>query len=196
MFSSTERKNILKIARLAIERQLETGQDLEGKEVQSLLTPEMTKKRACFVTLKKNIVELRGCIGHVEAVQPLYKDVIENAVSAAFKDDRFFPVTQDELPEIEIEVSVLTDPTTVNFSSSQELLDKLEVGVDGVIIQKDSKGATYLPQVWDEMLEKHNFLSSLCLKAGLEPDDWQKPGVEVFTYRVEAISEDLPALAP
>lgn len=191
MFTEEEKNNILKIARLAIEHYLETGQALSGEEIKSLVTSELTKQRACFVTLTKNIVELRGCIGHVEAVQPLYLDVIENAIGAAFKDDRFFPVTKEELAEIEIEVSVLTDPTKVEFSSSQELLDKLEVGVDGVIIEKGDKGAPYLPQVWDEMLEKHNFMSSLCLKAGLEPDDWQKPGVEVYTYRVEAISEGI-----
>jgi AmmeMemoRadiSam system protein A len=189
MYAAEEQTIILKIARLAIEHYLNTGKKLDS-DLPFDVTGALALQRACFVTLKKNIVELRGCVGTVMAVQPLYLDIIENSIAAAFHDDRFFPITKEELSDIEIEVSVLTEPKKIEFSSSQELMDKLEVGVDGVIVQKGDKSAAYLPQVWDEMLEKHNFLSSLCLKAGLEPDEWQKPGVDVFTYQVEIVSEN------
>ncbi len=192
MFSVQDKKSILLIARQAIEHRLETGEKLGAdSDVQFLVTEALEKNRACFVTLKKNIVELRGCMGHLEAMQPLYLDVIDNAVAAAFEDPRFFPVTKDELRDIEIEVSVLTEPKRLEYSSSQEIMDKLIVGVDGVIVRRGDKNATYLPQVWDEMLEKHNFLSSLCLKADLPPDAWEKPGIEIFTYRVEVVTEEV-----
>lgn len=192
MFTSQEKKSILLIARQAIEHYLETQERLgvDG-DVQFLVTPALEARRACFVTLKKNIVELRGCMGHLEAVQPLYLDIIDNAVAAGFEDSRFFPLTKEELSEIEIEVSVLAEPKKVEYSSPEELMDKLTVGVDGVIVKRGDKSATYLPQVWDEMLEKHNFLSSLCLKADLPPDAWQKSDVEIFTYKVEAVTEDV-----
>lgn len=203
MFSESEKKYILTLAHQAIEHYLATGTKLvlgananASVPLRAPINGVLIEPRACFVTLKKNIVELRGCIGHVEAFQSLYLDVIDNATAAAFEDARFFPVTKDELPEIEIEVSVLTVPQLlVRANSSLPLhgdgvIDVIRVGVDGVIVKKGDKSATYLPQVWDEMLEKHNFLSSLCLKAGLEPDDWQKPGIEIYTYQVESITDE------
>ena len=148
----------------------------------------LLEPRASFVTLTKEF-ELRGCIGSLSAVRPLYVDVIENAYAAAFEDDRFFAVTKEELPEIHIEVSVLTPPQTLLFSSPEDLLNKLTVGVDGVVVSLGNKSATYLPQVWDEILDKHDFMSSLCLKAGLEPNAWQSPDIKVETYRVEIAGE-------
>jgi len=187
MFSNDERQFIIALARQAIEHWLDMGEKLVLDSSGAPTTGALTETRACFVTLTKNF-ELRGCIGSIEAIKPLYLDVIDNAAAAAFEDDRFFPVTKEELEEIEIEVSVLTKPHRLIFSSAEDLFGKLTIGVDGVIVKRGNKSATYLPQVWDEMLEKHNFMSSLCLKAGLEPDDWQKPGLEVFTYQVEIIS--------
>lgn len=186
MFTDIEQQFLLATARKAVEHYLATGLKLHISEV--VVPPALCEPRACFVTLTKNF-DLRGCIGSLEAHQPLYLDVVENATAAAFADDRFFPLTKEEYPEVSVEVSVLTKPQPVAFTSPQELMDKLTVGRDGVIIKKGNESATYLPQVWDEMLEKHNFLSSLCLKAGLPPDEWQKPGVTVLTYQVELVED-------
>ncbi|MSU75586.1 MAG: AmmeMemoRadiSam system protein A [Candidatus Magasanikbacteria bacterium] len=191
MFIESEKKILLRLARQSIEYFLDTGKKLVlGRDSsRPVPTPEsFIEPRACFVTLTKDF-ELRGCIGSLEAIRPLYLDVIENAYAAAFEDGRFFSVTKEELSEIHIEVSVLTPPQPLVFSSADELLNKLTVGVDGVIISKGNKSATYLPQVWDEILDKNDFLSSLCLKADLAPDDWQKPGIKVETYQVEIITE-------
>ena len=104
-------------------------------------------------------------------------------------DDRFFPVSAEELPDIAIELSMLTVPQPLTFTSPEDLMDKLTVGVDGVILSKGTESATYLPQVWDEILDKHDFLSSLCLKAGLAPDAWQRPGITIETYQAEIVRE-------
>ena len=190
MYLVEEQQFLLRLARQSIEYFLKTGSKLNGNGMlpRALLTGGLRENRACFVALTKDF-ELRGCIGHLEATQPLYLDVIDNARAAACADDRFFPVTKAELVEIQIEISVLTAPRQLQFDSPDDLLAQLTVGVDGVIISRDEKNATYLPQVWDEILDKHDFLSSLCLKAGLEPDDWQKPGLQAQTYRVEIIQE-------
>lgn len=188
MYTAKEQKILVSLARQSIEHFLVSKKKLQ---IDTAAIPKnLQEKRACFVTLKKDLVELRGCIGSLGASRPLYVDVAENAYSAAFEDDRFFPVTQEELSEIQIEISILTPAEPLSFSSSDDLLDKLRVGVDGVVVSRGTHSATYLPQVWDEILNKNDFLSSLCLKAGLAPDDWRKPGLAVFVYQVEIIGED------
>jgi AmmeMemoRadiSam system protein A len=189
MYSLEEKQFLLNLARQSIEHFLNTGEKFNiGRDAINRVSTKLTETRACFVTLTKDF-ELRGCIGSLAAVRPLYVDVIENAYAAAFEDDRFFSVTKEELREIKIEISVLTPAQKVVFSSPEELLNKLTVGVDGAIISKGDKSATYLPQVWDEILEKQDFLSSLCLKAGLPPDAWCGSGISVETYQVEIITE-------
>ncbi|MDO8626020.1 MAG: AmmeMemoRadiSam system protein A [Candidatus Magasanikbacteria bacterium] len=191
MFTREEQTWLLKLARESIAHFLETGKKLKLKESEIEASGESVKiKRACFVTLKKDLVELRGCMGSLEARRPLYLDILENAYAAAFEDSRFFPVTKEELPDVNIEISVLTDPKVLEFDSPEDLFNKLRVGVDGVVVERGEKNATFLPQVWDEMLEKSNFLTALCMKAGLEPEEWKKPGLTVYTYQVEVFSED------
>lgn len=143
-------------------------------------------KLSCFVTLTIN-GNLRGCIGHTESTQPLYKDIVENAVGAAFQDFRFSSLTKDEFEDVAIEVSVLTTPQKLDFNGPDDLLNKLRPNIDGVIIKLGRRGATYLPQVWEQLPDKKEFLSSLCQKAGLLPDDWQRPELKVSVYQVDVI---------
>lgn len=199
MFTPQEKKFILDLARRAVEHYFKNGKLLElgGDEV---VSEKLKEQRACFVTLTIG-GELRGCIGHIEAVQPLYLDIIENAAAAAFGDPRFPPLTEKEWKNTEVEVSVLSKPEPLSFSSPEDLLKKLRPGADGVILRRQpgdrgnspnpllerGGGATYLPQVWEDLPDKEKFLSSLCEKAGLEAGDWRRPGVEVLIYKVEAI---------
>ena len=120
--------------------------------------------------------------------QPLYQDVIDNTINASFRDYRFGRLDKSELNQIKIEISVLTIPKKLNFSSPEELLKKLNSKI-GVILKKGYFSATYLPQVWEDIPDKTEFLSSLCLKAGLPADSWRKPGIEIETYGVEKIKE-------
>jgi AmmeMemoRadiSam system protein A len=150
--------------------------------------PGITKEnRGCFVTLTIR-GELRGCIGYIEPIKPLYRAVIENAENAALSDPRFPRVMPNELPSIKVEVSVLTKPAPLAFSGPQDLLDKLEPGADGVILQSGFHSSTYLPQVWEHFSgDKIRFLESLSMKGGMPPDGWKTANVK--RYRAEHFSE-------
>lgn len=177
---------MLKLAREAINSYLTTGKEPTINE--SEIDNELKEKRGVFVTLTINGA-LKGCIGHIEPIQPLYKDVIQNAISAAFDDPRFDPLTKEDLDSVQIEISVLSLPKALSYKDSTDLLAKLSPGRDGVIITKGFNRATYLPQVWDDLPDKEAFLSSLCAKAGLETEEWQKGKLVVETYTVEMFEE-------
>jgi AmmeMemoRadiSam system protein A len=140
------------------------------------------------VTLTEN-GELRGCIGHIVPQEALYQAVVDNARNAATRDPRFEPVRPEEVKRIKIEISVLTEPQPLGFSSPEELLNKLEPGEDGVVLRIGSRGATYLPQVWEQLPDKVQFLNHLAEKAGCAPDDWRGRNVSVSIYHVEAFAE-------
>ena len=138
------------------------------------LAEKLAQPRACFVTLKKDH-QLRGCIGTVFPRQPLCEAVIRAGRSAAIEDHRFPPVKPEELGEIEIEVSVLTLPSRLKFTSPDELLAKLRPGVDGVVLRVGGNQGLFLPQVWEQLPDKQQFLSRLAEeKAGLEPAAWKR----------------------
>ena len=183
-FNENERKFLLNLAR----KTLEFYFDRKDYRVDTSEVPEKLKqKRGCFVTLTKN-GSLRGCIGYIEPIKPLYRAVMENSINAAMHDPRFAPLKKEELSQITIEVSVLTVPERLEYSSTKELLDKLNPKMDGVIIKKGYNEATYLPQVWEELKTKEEFLSTLCLKAGLNIDCWQK-NPKVYVYHAEYFKE-------
>jgi AmmeMemoRadiSam system protein A len=122
-------------------------------------------------------------------VKELYKDVIENAINAAFYDPRFAKLTKKEFKTIKIEISVLGIPTKLNYSSEKELLDKLNKNKPGIIIKKGYHQATFLPQVWEELATAELFLSELCLKAGLNSKEW-KDNIDIEIYDVEKFKEE------
>ena len=173
---------LLAVARNAIAGEL-------GQEELEVKRPEaevLGEKRGVFVTLESD-GRLRGCIGNIMPVYPLEEAVRKNAVSAAFGDPRFEPLSAEEFSDIEIEISVLTVPEKLEYKDADDLLEKLTVGEDGVVLRKGYYEATYLPQVWDEIKEKETFLGSLCMKAGMPVDEWKKGELEILTYRVELL---------
>lgn len=138
---------------------------------------------ASFVTLEKE-GHLRGCIGSIVAHQPLINDLIQHSRDAAFNDSRFKPVTEDEVDSLKINVSILSDPRKMTFSSEQDLLNQIVPRRDGIIIKDGDKQAVYLPSVWEEIPDKNEFLKSLKVKAGMEEDHFS----ETFeAYNFEAI---------
>jgi AmmeMemoRadiSam system protein B/AmmeMemoRadiSam system protein A len=187
-YSAAQRKFLLDLARKAV------AAAAAGKEPPhpdaAAWAEKFQQPRACFVTLKKNH-QLRGCVGTVFPRFPLYDAVLFAARSAAVEDHRFEPVKPEELPQIEIEVSVLTLPERVKFHSPGELLARLRPGVDGVVLRVGSHQGLFLPQVWEQLPDKKEFLNRLAEeKAGLEPTAWQQPDAKVLTYQVEAFSEE------
>jgi AmmeMemoRadiSam system protein A len=133
---------------------------------------------------------LRGCIGSLEARRPLVEDVRENAIAAAFRDPRFPPVKAAELDNLIVEVSVLTAPEPLDFDGPDDLLHKLRPNIDGVLIERGWNRATFLPQVWEQLPSPEDFLGNLCYKAGLPPNAWRWPDLEVSTYQVEKFEEE------
>ncbi len=142
--------------------------------------------RASFVTLHLN-ENLRGCIGTLEAYQPLIIDVAQNAFSAAFKDPRFSAVRQKELSQLHYHISILTPPSALAITSEADLIDQLRPNIDGIIIQEGMKRGTFLPSVWEQLPDKKSFLTQLKLKAGFSPSYWSD-NITVERYEVESFS--------
>lgn len=137
---------------------------------------------ATFVTLHK-LGALRGCIGMLEAVQPMVRDVANNAFSAAFSDPRFPAVERDEFAQLDISLSLLSSAMEMVFSSETEVLEKLSPHVDGVILQDGGRRSTFLPSVWEQLPEPAEFLAQLKVKAGLPRDHWSGT-MSIQTYTV------------
>jgi len=174
----------LEIAEKAIEDALNHRDTIDRERILQAY-PELAEKGATFVTLNLQ-GRLRGCIGTLVAHRPLIDDLIDNARSAAFRDPRFMPLTPQEFAETEIEVSQLSEPKTLEYSSVADLREKVRPGVDGVVLTLYERRATFLPQVWDDLPNFDLFFSHLCQKAGLDSGCLREhPKIEV--YQVEKI---------
>ncbi len=173
-----EKRELLYIARRSIEEYVRYGKipDFEVKN------ERLKQKGGAFVTINKN-KELRGCIGNFFSDKPLYKTVIEMAISAATQDPRFMPLSEAELDEIDLEISVLSPLEKIDDPSI------IEVGKHGIYIVKGVYRGVLLPQVaiehgWD----RETFLEHTCLKAGLPKDAWKK-GVDIYVFTAQVFSE-------
>ncbi len=182
-----EQKILLRLAREAMTLRVRGGK-LPRLELSSL-PPRLREEGASFITLTIR-GELRGCIGALEAYQPLAQDVREHAIAAALEDPRFPPVQERELGAIQIEVSRLTRPVPLEYKDAANLLSKLRPHVDGVILRESlGRRATFLPQVWEKLPDPVEFLNHLCQKMGLNENAWRSKHLEVFTYQVEEFHE-------
>lgn len=182
-----EKQELLKLARRALENAA------AGKPLPSIdlfkVSERLQEPGASFVTLTIHDGQLRGCIGALEAYQPLVLDVVEHTAAAALDDPRFYPVRPAEVPQIKIEISRLTSPQPLDYEDAQDLLSKIRPHVDGLILRDGLHRATYLPQVWEKIPSKPEFLDSLCLKMGAPADSWRRKKLTVLTYQVEEFHE-------
>ena len=180
MLSPDGKKLLLDIARSAIENQL------GGVRTKSVppKNPSLLVEKGVFVTLTKERT-LRGCIGRIEPRGPLFQTVAEVAKAAAFQDPRFSPITASELPDIAIEISILSSLTQL-----QEI-NALEVGRHGLLIRRGFASGLLLPQVASEnRWSKEEFVGQVCLKAALPVDAWRETAAELFTFTAEVFSEE------
>ncbi len=188
--SPEEGRCLVRLARATIAEQLKhpvTGGDYRAIQAE-LEAPIFASPCGVFVTLKiKNT--LRGCIGSLTSSEPLAANVRHSALNAAFHDPRFPPLGPQELSQIVIEVSVLTPPETLSYSGADDLLARLRPGIDGVILRKGGASATFLPQVWKQLPRSQDFLSHLCLKAGLSAQAWREDNLRVEIYQVQYFGE-------
>ncbi|MBU0755033.1 MAG: AmmeMemoRadiSam system protein B [Planctomycetes bacterium] len=181
--SEKEEQTLLGLARYTLETFLDTGRapdDLSAFEI----TPALKEELGAFVTLKID-GQLRGCIGYLKGVQPLYRAVINNTISAASKDPRFPPVQKKEVARIHMEISVLSPVIPVKD------VEEIVVGRDGLIISQGSRRGTLLPQVPVEYgWTRQEFLEHSCMKAGLPKDAYKEPDTRIERYAAQVFSED------
>jgi AmmeMemoRadiSam system protein A len=194
---------LLQLARKAIEQGTQTGERLTeaaidrhikqwisetGDATEEILS-NLTTKACSFVTLHTKQGKLRGCIGTLQAYQPLIYDVAEHAVEAALKDFRFPNVQPEEVAQLSIEISILTPQIELDVKDEQDLLTQLTPNQDGITIEEGYHKATFLPSVWSQIATKQEFLNHLKEKAGLPTDYWS-PSLKVFRYQALSMSED------
>ena len=185
-FSEEQGRALVELARHTIMEKLgrkgsAAEPDMNGRYAQD---ERFKSHHGTFVTLKIK-GQLRGCIGSLTARESVWEGVKHNAINAAFHDPRFSPLTAKEFDQTDIEVSILSEPRPLEFRDGNDLIQKLRVNVDGVIIRKGIASATFLPQVWEQLPRPEEFLSHLCMKAGLPSDAWKDPQLEVLTYQVQ-----------
>jgi AmmeMemoRadiSam system protein B/AmmeMemoRadiSam system protein A len=175
-----EKRTLLRLARRTIENLME-GKELPGLAGEEI-TPRLAEKSGVFVTLHKKGM-LRGCIGYIEPIKPLWEAVRDNAVSAAVRDYRFPPLRKGELGDLDIELSVLTPKRRIGS------LDEFEIGKHGIILEKSGRSAVFLPQVAPEQgWDVDETLEHLSMKAGLAPDAW-KEGATFYVFEAVVFHE-------
>ncbi len=185
IFSTEERATLLSIARKSIAWGFENNAffPINLKECPQSLS----QQGACFVTLKEKGV-LRGCVGVLQAHQPLCVDVSEHAWAAAFADRRFNNIKTDELEGLSISISVLGKPEPIQFSSEADLMRQLKPHQDGLILQEGSKKSTFLPSVWESLPSPEAFLAQLKRKAGFAEDYWSE-SMMISRYVTESFGD-------
>jgi len=169
--TEADQQLLLQIARTSVQAYLED----RAPRLPEITSGPLSECHGIFVTLHKGD-NLRGCIGNIHAVGPVYRTAAECAIAAAVGDPRFMPVTREELPEVEFEISVLSPLRRVGN------IQEIEIGRHGLYISKRNARGLLLPQVaamygWD----RETFLAETCRKAGLHADDWKDATIETFT---------------
>ncbi len=180
-FSKEQKKELIENARNAILNYIDGKKDIIKNELHQ--NPYFNLPKAVFVTLYKDKY-LRGCIGTTSPQGTLFDSVKYYAIQAAFNDPRFSPVKKEEMKDIKLEISILSQP--VEIKSYKEIREKK----DGVIIITEGGSGLFLPQVWEHFKTKEEFLSELCeQKAGVKRDCFKDPRTKIYTFSVDVIEE-------
>lgn len=184
-FARHEETQLLGIARESIERGLVTRQPLEFDASQ--FSAALAQEFGSFVTLTQR-GELRGCVGSLEPTHPLAESVAIAAFNAAFRDQRFPPLIHTEVDRTLIEIAVLSRPEPIDVDSNVELLANLRPEEDGLLLEEVGYRATFLPKVWEKLLDPAEFVRHLKAKAGL-PDDYWSGSIRFSRYHTVSIAE-------
>src|ERR1051326_1030204 len=182
MLNEQQRRQLLTLARETIASVLDgRAPDVTGAAFDAVLrTPS-----GAFVTLTTHDDELRGCIGSIAPVAPLYEAVVKNAINAAFRDPRFYPLRPGELDNIKIEISVMGPVEPV------KAIEDIMVGRDGLIISRGPNAGLLVPQVaTDYGWDRDTFLCQTCVKAGLPPNAWKSREARIEKFSAEVSGEE------
>jgi uncharacterized protein (TIGR00296 family) len=194
-FSLEDGKRLIQFARRNIENYLKTGRKLPIPED---IKQKFDNECGAFVTLNKYNVSgnpLRGCIGYIEPRFKLCEVVHKVSISAACEDPRFPSVSIDELNNIVLELSILTPPELLEFDDPEDYINEIEIGRDGLIVERGMRRGLLLPQVpvdqernWDAK----KFLEQTCQKAWLPKDAWKDPETKVYKFEAILFEEEEP----
>lgn len=186
MVTLEQGKKLIKLARNTIDSAF-TRKDIK---VNSKIQKEFSEKMGVFVTLNIG-KQLRGCVGFPDAVYPLHEGISKAAMSAAFNDSRFAPLTKKEFNNVKIEVSILSVPRMIEVSNPEDYIKNIEIGKEGLIVKGTFESGLLLPQVAKEQgWNQEIFLSQTCVKAGLPADSWHDFNIcRVYKFRSDVFSE-------
>jgi len=145
---------------------------------------ELKERKGVFVTLTK-FGNLRGCIGFPYPTKTIIEGLRDAAI-ASTQDPRFYTLEKDELKDVRVEVSILGLAEKITGKTCDERIEKISRN-DGVILKKSGREALFLPQVWEELPDKLTFLSQLCMKAGLTPNEWKE--ADLYKFHADIIRE-------
>jgi len=186
MLSLDDGKAFLKLARESVR----TSFSKQELKIDKGLIKKFSEKQGVFVTINKN-KELRGCIGFPEPTYPLYDAIVKGSRSAAFEDPRFPSLEQNELDDVEFEISVLTVPELIDVKEPEEYLKKIKIGEDGLIIRGMLGSGLLLPQVFPEWkADEKKALEMTCSKAGLPADCWKDRSNRIFKFQAQIFAEE------
>jgi len=174
---------LLELAKLSIHYSLTHGKAYDI-DISKFPKP-LQEQRASFVTLNLN-GQLRGCIGSLVATKPLCQDICHNAYQAANADPRFPPVTKEEFTQLDIHISILTPAVPLEVSSQEDLIAKLQPGIDGIILELGRHRGTFLPSVWEQLPDPVEFVRHLKRKAGI-PNNYWANDIKVWRYETESL---------
>jgi len=178
--STREKEILLEVARQAIEAVVRSQAVSPEPREEKLLNA----RSGCFVTIKQD-GKLRGCIGNFQSELPLFKEVAEMAAASATKDPRFYPLQEDDLGNISLDISVLSPLEKIDD------IDMIEVGVHGIYLEKGYYRGVLLPQVATEHgWDRKTFLKQTCLKAGLPTDAWQAEDTDIYIFSAQIFGEE------
>lgn len=188
-YSSEDGKLLVEIAHKAINEYIVNGEIIDLMKEFPNIPQSFKEKRGAFVTLYIS-KDLRGCIGLPVPIQPLADAVRDMAISAATEDYRFQPISESELGELQIEVSVLSVPEELKLERKEDAVSKVKVGRDGLIIESDWQRGLLLPQVAvEEKWDSKTFLDHTCIKAGLHDECWKEANTRIYTFHAVIFTE-------
>ena len=177
--SAADQEVLFRVARESLEAHLKG----EKAALPQATSQTLSQPSGVFVTLHRG-GRLRGCIGYLEAMKPLLAAVQEMAVAAAFQDPRFPPLRQDELADLDVEISVLSPMCQIKH------IEEIQVGRDGIYLERDPCRGLLLPQVATEYgWDRTTFLKQTCVKSGLPPDAWEDPATRIFIFSAKILHE-------
>lgn len=188
-YSDAEGRRLLKAARVAVQLCV-IYKDFERREVASSIK-DFDAKQGVFVTIKHNGTgELRGCVGFPYGSRELCEALVDAAVAAAREDDRFVPISKEELEHILIEISILTRPKRIGVTSIASARRNITIGRHGLIVEYGFKRGLLLPSVpVEENMDLAGYLEAVCIKAGMDGDAWRRSDVKLYTFEAQTFEE-------